>query len=53
MRSGRLPHELKNMFFLIFSRKGDISKCLYEYRVIITCYKKILGDKDGCKSRRC
>ena len=31
-----------------FSRREDISKCLYEYRVIITCYKKNLGDLDGC-----
>ncbi len=30
----------KKLFFPDFSRREDISKCLYEYRVIITCYKK-------------
>jgi hypothetical protein len=40
-----LDYNIKNIvIFLNFPAKEDNSKCLYELRVILTCYKKILGD---------
>jgi hypothetical protein len=34
-------------FFYVVTSGKDISKCLYEYLVIDTCYKK-RGVNDGC-----
>jgi hypothetical protein len=46
-QSDTFIHVKKLHFYINFPRREDISKCLYEYRVIVTCYKK-LGDLDGC-----